>query len=47
MSQLEALVGAILAKEKSTNPQNIKRLFEFKGLDVIDVIKRPNYLNIK
>lgn len=37
MSQLEAIVGAILAKEKAQNPQNIKKLFNFKGLDVIDI----------
>lgn len=39
MSQLEAIVGAILAKEATKNPDNIKKIAEFKGLDVIDVIK--------
>lgn len=42
MSQLEAIVGALLARENSKNPQNIKTLSEFKGLNVIDVIKNPN-----
>ena len=35
MSQLEAIIGAILAKETVKN--NIKRISEFKGLNVIDV----------
>ena len=39
MSQMEALVGALLAKAYAKNPQNTKRLFEFKGLNVIDIIK--------
>ena len=39
MSQLEAIVGAILAKEAAKNPDNIKKIAEFKALDVIDVIK--------
>lgn len=46
MSSLEAIVGAILAKEQATNPQNIKKLFEFKGLDVIDVIKSPKLVEV-
>lgn len=37
MSQLEAIVGALLAREKAKNPQNIKVISEFKGFDVIDV----------
>lgn len=37
MSQLEAIVGALLAKEASNNPQKIKKLFEFKGLNVVDI----------
>ena len=43
MSQLEASVGVILAKENSENKSNIKKLSTFKGLDVIDVIKNPNH----
>ena len=38
MSQMEAIVGAILAKEQTKNPENIKTLFEYKGLKVIDII---------
>ena len=41
MSQLEAIIGAILAKEKSKNPDNIKVISHFRGLNVIDVIKTP------
>ena len=37
MSQLEAIVGAILACENTKNPSNIKRLFQFKGQNVIDI----------
>jgi len=42
MSQLEAIVGALLARENSKNPDNIKHLATFKGQNVIDVIKNPN-----
>lgn len=38
MSQLEAIVGALLAKNSFENPNNIKKLFEFKGLDVINIV---------
>jgi len=44
MSQLEAIVGALLAKEKSKNSVNIKTLFQFKETDVIDVIEDPRRL---
>lgn len=37
MSQLEAIVGAILAMENTKNPDNIKELFTFRGQKVIDV----------
>ena len=37
MSQLEAIIGAILAKEAYKNPENIKKIFEFKGINVIDI----------
>ncbi len=37
MSQLEAIVGAILAREAAKNPKNIKKIAEFRGLDVIDI----------
>ena len=41
MSQLEAIVCAILAKEAAKNPSNIKKIAEFRGLNVIDVTKSP------
>lgn len=46
MSALEAIIGAILAKENSKNPDNIKQLAEFRGLKVIDVIKNPNLAKV-
>ena len=39
MSQLEAICGAILAKEKSDNPENIRVVSKFRDFDVIDVVK--------
>lgn len=42
MSHLEAIIGAILAKENSKNKDNIKQIAEFKEMKVIDVIKNPN-----
>ncbi len=42
MSHLEAIIGAILARENSENSDNIKQIALFKGLKVIDVIKNPN-----
>ena len=46
MSHLEAIVGAFLARENSENKSNIKKIAEFRGLDVIDVIKNPNSAKI-
>lgn len=46
MSQLEAIVGALLARENSQNPDNIKQIAEFKGQKVIDVIKNPNLITV-
>ncbi|MBR6098505.1 hypothetical protein IKP85_02035 [bacterium] len=46
MSELEAIIGAILAKENSKNSDNIKTLSEFKGLNVIDFIKNPNTIEL-
>lgn len=37
MSQLEAIVGAILAMENTKNPDNIKEIFNFRSQRVIDV----------
>ncbi len=42
MSQLEAIVGAILAMENTKDPTNIKLISKFKDMNVIDVIKRPD-----
>ena len=44
MSQLEAIVGAILAKENANNPDNIKQVSEFRGFKVIDFVKNPKNL---
>lgn len=41
MSQLEAIVGAILAREKTKNPSNIKIISNFKDFDVIDFVNQP------
>lgn len=46
MSELEAIVGAILARENSKCSENIKILSQFKGLNVIDVIKNPNTIEV-
>ena len=47
MSQLEAIVGALLARENYKNKENnIKVISTFKGLNVIDVIKNPNLLKV-
>ena len=37
MSHMEAILGAILAKEYEKNPDKIKTLYKFRGLDVIDI----------
>lgn len=37
MSHMEAILGAILAKELCNNPERIRTLYQFKGLDVIDI----------
>ena len=44
MSQLEAIVGAILAKENALHPENIKTVSHFRDFDVIDVIHNPKVL---
>ena len=40
MSQLEAIVGALLARENAKNPQNVKVVSSFKDFNVIDVNSR-------
>ncbi len=37
MAQLEAIVGALIMRERANNPENIKKIFEFNGLDVINI----------
>ena len=37
MSHLEAILGAILAKEYANNPDKINKIYNFRGLDVIDI----------
>lgn len=37
MSHMEAILGAILAKENELHPEKIRTLYEFKGLNVIDI----------
>lgn len=46
MSQLEAIVGAILAKENAKCPENIKVISHFKGFDVIDFIHKPELVAV-
>jgi len=43
MSELEAIIGALLIKEKDLNPENIRQISKFKNFDVIDVKKAPAY----
>lgn len=44
MSQLEAIVGALLAKENANNPSNIRQISSFRDFSVIDVLKNPKKL---
>ncbi len=46
MSQLEAIVGALLIKEKTNHPENIRVISKFRDFDVIDVIKSPKKLYV-
>ena len=46
MSQLEAIVGALLAKEKVNNPSNIRKISTFKNFDVIDIISKNNLIHV-
>lgn len=46
MSQLEAIVGAILAKENAKHPENIKIISHFKDTNVIDVIHNPKLIAV-
>ncbi len=42
MSHCEAILGAILAKEYENNPEKINVIYNFKGLDVIDIKENLN-----
>ena len=42
MSHMEAVLGAIIAREYEKHPQKIRKLYEFRGLDVIDVNENLN-----
>ena len=44
VAQLEAIVGAILARENYKHPENIKQISTFKDFRVIDVINNPKNL---
>ncbi len=44
VAQLEAIIGAILARENYLHPDNIKQISTFKDTRVIDVIKNPKNL---
>ena len=37
MSQLEAIVGALIMQERANNSENIEKLFEFGNIDVINL----------
>ena len=37
MSHLEAILGAIMAKEYANNPERVNVIYNFRGLDVIDI----------
>lgn len=42
MSHCEAILGAILAKEYETNPERINVIYNFRGIDVIDIKENLN-----
>ena len=44
MSQLEAIVGAILRRQNTKNLSNIKIISNFKDFDVIDFVNQPEKL---
>ena len=46
MSQLEAIVGAILAKENAKHPENIKIISHFRDTNEIDVIHNPKLIAV-
>jgi hypothetical protein len=42
MSHLEAIIGAMLVKEYSKNPEKMQVIYKFRGLDVIDIKENLN-----
>lgn len=44
MSQLEAIVGALLAYENTKNSDNVRQISQFRSFDVIDVVKNPKLI---
>ena len=42
MSHLEAIIGAMLAKNKYLHPDKTRIIYKFKGFDVIDISKNLN-----
>ncbi|MBO6087155.1 hypothetical protein J6P92_02280 [bacterium] len=46
MSQLEAIIGALLAREKSQNPNNIRKISNFKDFDVIDIVNNSDIVKV-
>lgn len=42
MSHLEAILGSIMAKEYANNPDRINVIYNFRGLDVIDIKENLN-----
>ena len=42
MSHLEPILGAILAKEYCQNPEKIRTIYNFRGLEVIDIKENLN-----
>ena len=37
MSQMEAVVGALIMRERANHPDNIHKIFDFNGIDVINI----------
>jgi hypothetical protein len=42
MSHLEAIIGAMLVKEYTKNPEKMRVIYNFKGFDVIDIKENLN-----
>jgi hypothetical protein len=42
MSHLEAIIGAMLVKEYTKNPEKMRVIYNFKGFNVIDIKENLN-----